>query len=106
ALDVGRRRVSQDTVFLTLPRFMILPSPRTKVGIRMITPLRASVSFASPVFQHMLEFDFSGCRFSCSDNFFDLYPGEEKTIEVGFDEPVTAGELRRSATHRSLADSY
>jgi beta-mannosidase len=105
-LDIGRRRVSQDTVFLTLPRFMILPTPRTKLEIRLITPLRASVSFRSPVFQHMLEFDFTGRRFSCSDNFFDLHPGEVKTVEVGFDEPVTVRELRKSAVHRSLANSY
>jgi beta-mannosidase len=106
ALNVGGKRVSEDTVFLTLPRFMDLPAPRTRVGIRMTEPTRAAVSFVSPVFQHMFEFDFTGHRFACSDNFFELYPGEKRTIDVVFDEPVTIAELRKSAFHRSLADTY
>ncbi len=106
ALDIAGRRTSEDTVLFTLPRFIDFPKPTTSVGIRMKTPLRALVSFTSPVFQHMFEFDFPGKRFGASDNFFELYPGDARQVEVEFTEPVAVSGLRSSITHRSIADSY
>jgi beta-mannosidase len=106
ALDVAGRRISEDTVFLTLPRFMDFPKPKTKVFIALKAPGSASVSFTSTVLQHMFAFDFPRHRFAASDNFFELFPGETKRVEVEFEGPVTLSALRRSITHRSLADSY
>jgi len=106
ALDVAGRRVSEDTVFLTTPRFVDLPRPRTKVIIRMESPRRAAVAFTSPVFQHRFAFDFPGRAFTSADNYFELYPGETRRIAVEFERPVTAALLRRSIAHRSLADTY
>jgi beta-mannosidase len=106
ALDVAGKRVSEDTVLFTPPRFIDFPKPRTRVDIRMTAPGRASVSFTSPVLQHMFAFDFPGRRFAASDNFFELFPGETKQVEVEFADPVTLARLRRSVTHRSLADTY
>jgi beta-mannosidase len=106
ALDVAGTRVSEDTVLLTIPRFMDLPAPKTGVRLAMKGPGRAEVSFTSPVFQHRFAFDFEGHAFSASDNFFDLYPGERKRVDVEFAKPVTLAGLRGSVTHRSLADSY
>jgi hypothetical protein len=34
------------------------------------------------VFQHRFAFDFTGLTFTCSDNFFDLQPGETKSVEL------------------------
>ncbi len=106
ALEVAGKRLSEDTVLFTLPRFVDFPRPRTKVVIRTGQPGRASVSFTSPVLQHMFEFDFPGRRFAASDNFFELYPGETKEIDVDFGGGATPTGLRSSITHRSLADSY
>jgi len=106
ALDVAGACVSEDTVLLTLPRFMDLPKPRTKVSIRMVSRRRAVVGFTSPVFQHKFEFDFSGRACTCGDNYFDLYPGERRLISVRFTEPVSRAGLARSLTYRSLAGSY
>jgi beta-mannosidase len=106
ALDTGGKRVSEETVFLTIPRFMDLPAARTGVRIAMKAPGRAEVSFTSPVFQHRFAFDFEGHAFSASDNFFDLYPDERRRVEVEFAGPVTLAGLRRSISHRSLVDSY
>jgi len=106
ALDVAGRRVSEDTVMLTTPRFMDLPKPRTRISIRMRSPGRASVAFTSPAFQHRFAFDFPRLAFACSDNYFELYPGETRTVEVRFARPVAAARLRRLIVHRSLADTY
>jgi beta-mannosidase len=106
ALDVAGRRASEDTVFLTIPRFMELPRTRTTAVVRAKGPGQAEVSFTSPVFQHKFEFDFAGRRFACSDNFFDLFPGETKRVDVTFPGGVTAADMRKSLVHRSLADTY
>jgi beta-mannosidase len=106
ALDVAGRRVSEDTVFLTLPRFIDFPKARARIGLRLKAPGLAEASFTSPSFLHMFEFDFPGVRFTASDNFFELYPGEAKRVEVRFPDGVTLAALRRSLTQRSLADTY
>jgi beta-mannosidase len=106
ALDVAGRRASEDTVFLTIPRFMELPRTRTTAVVRAKGPGQAEFSFTSPVFQHKFEFDFAGRRFACSDNFFDLFPGETKRVDVTFPGGVTAADMRKSLVHRSLADTY
>jgi beta-mannosidase len=106
ALDVAGRRVSEDTVFLTTPRFMDLPRSRTRVSVRRKGPNTAEILFTSPVFQHRFAFDIPGHSFTCSDNHFELYPGEPKAVEVRLDSPVSAARLRGSITHRSLADTY
>jgi beta-mannosidase len=106
ALDIAGRRASQETVFLTPPRFIDLPKARTKVSIRMKAPRYAVAGFTSPVFQHRFAFDFAGLSFAAGDNFFDLYPGEQKLVEVDFMARVTGSILRKSLTCRSLADTY
>jgi beta-mannosidase len=106
ALDVGGRCVSQDTVLCTLPRFIALPKPRTRVELKARGARRATVIFTSPVFQHRFAFDFAGHPATVSDNFFDLYPGEPRRIAVAFATPGSAAAWRRSLTFRSLADTY
>jgi beta-mannosidase len=106
ALDVGRKRVSEATAFLTLPRFMELPKPETRISVRVKAPRFAVLSFTSPVYQHKFEFDISGQTFTASDNFFDLYPGQSKVVEVDLMARVTPDMLRKSIRHRSLADTY
>jgi beta-mannosidase len=106
ALQVGAKRVSEDTVFLTTPRFMDLPKSRTRVAVSMKSPGRAEIVFTSPVFQHRFAFDLPGHTFTCSDNHFELYPGEPKAVGVEFDSPVSAARLRKALSFRSLADSY
>ena len=106
ALDARRRCVSQDTVLFTPPRFIDLPKPRTRVAVTMRSPHRARVTFTSRVFQHRFAFDLAGVSFSCSDNFFDLYPNEPKTVEVGLAEGASRAALSASLAHLSLADTY
>jgi beta-mannosidase len=105
ALDVDGTCVSEDTVFLTPPRFLGLPKGRTAVGARLRTPTQAALTFKSPVFQHRFAFDLPG-PFQASDNYFDLYPGEEKTVTVDLARPTTLAQLRRGLTFRSLVDTY
>lgn len=106
ALSMDDRRVSEETVFLTPPRFLNLPKTRTKVAVRWIDEQRATLRFRSPVFQHRFCFDLPGIAFATSDNYFELYPGEGKEVTVTFTRRVQrTGFVRRLRWH-SLADSY
>jgi beta-mannosidase len=105
-LEVDGRIVSEDTVFLTPPRYIALPKPETAISVSMTTPTHALVTFSSPVFQHRLAFDLTGIAHRSSDNFFELYPGETKTIEVEFCHPQTQADVCAALTSHSLADTY
>jgi beta-mannosidase len=106
ALAIGGARVSEETVFLAPPRFLALPKARTSAAIRLISPTRAALTFRSPVFQHRFAFDLPGIAHRSSDNFFELYPREKKTVDVEFARPQTVAGLRRRLTWRSLVDTY
>ena len=67
---------------------------------------RARLTFRSPVFQHRFAFDLAGIPHRSSDNYFELYPGEKKTVEVELTRPQTAAQLRRALVFRSLVDTF
>jgi beta-mannosidase len=107
ALDVGGTCVSEDTVFLTPPRFLALPkAKKPSVTIKLTSPKTAAVTFKSPLFQHRFAFDFVGLDWQASDNFFELYPGEARTVAVTFGTPVAIARLKKALAHRSLADTH
>ncbi len=107
ALDVGKTCVSEDTVFLTPPRFLALPkAKKISTTIKLTSPKTALLTFKSAVFQHRFAIDFKGADFQASDNYFELYPGEAKQVEVTFRKAVTATRLKKILAHWSLADTY
>jgi beta-mannosidase len=107
ALDIAGRCVSEDSVFLTQHRFVRLPGKaKTAATVRLADSRRGTIAFRSSAFQHRFMFDFPGVAFRASDNYFELFPGEEKTVAVEFERPQTAARLKRLLTHMSLAGSY
>ncbi len=106
ALDVEGTCVSEDTVFLTAPRFMDLPRAATQVRTELLHPRQAQVSFLSPVFQHRFAFELPGLAHKASDNYFELYPREAKTVTLDFARPITLARLREALQWRSLVDTY
>ena len=108
ALEIGGQRVSQDSVFLTPPRFIALPKARarTKVAFNVIGPKVATVTFTSAVFQHRFAFDLTGIVHRANDNYFELFPGEAKTVTLDFTRPQTLARLKRALAYRSLVDTY
>ena len=105
-LEVGGTRVSEDTVFLTSPRFLALPRAKTSAVVKIVTAKVATISFSSDAFQHRFAFDFPGLGWRASDNFFELYPRQIKKVTVTFAQPVSASRLRKLLTYRSLVDTY
>jgi len=106
ALETGGRRVSEDAVFLTMPRFVHLPKPETAVSVELGAPRRARLTFTSPVFQHRFAFELPGLAHGSSDNYFELFPHEPKTVELTLARPHTAAQVKRALRFHSLADTY
>ncbi len=106
ALDIGDRRVSEDSVFLTPPRFIALPPARTKVAIELLTPQRARLTFTASAFQHRFAFELPGLAHRSSDNYFELFAGEPKVVEVELARPQTVAALQKALAYRSLSDTY
>ena len=105
-LVTGRRRVSEETVFLSPPRFLNLPRARTTAKFRRLSPTEYEVAFRTSAFQHRFAFDFPGWPHASSDNYFELYPDTPKTVSLKFARPQALSDLRRALTHQSLADTY
>jgi beta-mannosidase len=106
ALDMGDRRVSEDSVFFAPPRFIALPKARTKVAIEVPAPQRARITFTSSAFQHRFAFELGGIAHRSSDNYFELFAGEPKVIEVELSKTQTVAGLLRALKYRSLGDTY
>jgi beta-mannosidase len=106
ALDVEGVRASEDSVFLTPPRFLNLPKAKTKVRVEPLSPKQARVTFTSPVFQHRFAFELPGIAYRASDNFFELFPAEAKTVTIDFDRPLTLAKFNAALEWHSLVDTY
>lgn len=106
ALEIHGQRVSEETVFLTPPRFLNLPQGKVSITARQLTPTQVLFTFRSEVFQHRFAFDVVGHDHQTSDNYFELYPGEQKDALVEFSSPVKAAAVKQALSWRSLVDTY
>lgn len=106
ALDLGGITVSEETVFLTPPRFLDLPRGRIKVTARAVSPREIDLTLTSPVFQHRVHADAPGLAFTADDNFVELYPGEPKTIRFALTKPLKPKALLSRLRTASLVDTY
>ena len=91
---------------LASPRFLPLRPAKTKVVVRLDSPKRARITFQSSVFQHRFAFDLPGIGYQGSDNYFELYPGEPRTVSLEFARPQTLKRLQQAVKHLSLVDTY
>ncbi|HEX2860380.1 MAG TPA: glycoside hydrolase family 2 protein, partial [Lacunisphaera sp.] len=105
-LVIGRRRVSEETVFFSPPRYLNLQRPRTRVAIRALSPVEFDLTFRTSAFQHRFAFDLPGIGHRSDDNYFEFYPDEPKIVRVTCDKPQSAAKLRQVLVHQSLVDSY
>jgi beta-mannosidase len=105
ALDLEGELASQQTVLLAPPRFVALPRARATVTLRHLAPTEFALTAAAPAYLHAFTFDFGEALCTATDNGFDLYPGEPRTVRVSFTEPFTLRAARKALTHRSLVDA-
>ena len=109
-LTVDGRTASEDTVFLTAPRFLDLARAPVAATVRAGAGAgEFEIEFSSPVFQHRVKFGLDSLAYRASDNFFDLHPHWPHKVRVRLKPgagAVTAADLQAKLRTMSLADSY
>ncbi|WP_404424798.1 glycosyl hydrolase 2 galactose-binding domain-containing protein [Nibricoccus sp. IMCC34717] len=104
ALWIGGECVSEDTAFFAAPRFFAWPKGKIEAAFEMQSSHDALVTLRSPVFQHRVFLNVTGITHHPNDNFFDLYPGEARTIHIEFNQPVKLAQLRKRFETHSIVD--
>jgi beta-mannosidase len=94
--------LSRQTVLLTAPRYLALGDAPVTSTIRKLGSDRFGLTFRSDVFHHAVAFHFPGTKYRAEDNYFDLYPGEPREIEVRFSNATTLSALKRDLRILSL----
>ena len=109
-LTAEGKTVSEDSLFLTAPRYMDLPRAAVEAVVREAGSGEYEIEFRSPAFQHRVKFELDGLEYAASDNFFDLHPHWPHKVRVrlkGEDAAgMSAADLQAKLRTMSLADSY
>jgi beta-mannosidase len=106
ALDVDGSLASEETIFLSPPRFLELPRAKIKTALKRLAPDRYLLTLESAVLQHRVAFDLAGHAHTASENYLELYPREKKQILITLERPAALADLRAALHIRSLADTY
>ncbi len=105
-LQTSSGAISRQTAFLTAQRYMQLQPAVIRRSIKKVAPGVFALSLSSKTFQHAAQFHFRGIAYRAEDNFFDLFPGEKRTVEVRVAKDLTSAALDKALEVRSLVDSY
>ncbi len=112
-LTIDGETVSEDTVFLTAPRYLNLPRAPIDTTVTAVAGEgegEFDLEFRSAVFQHRVKFELGGLAYRASDNFFDLHPHWPHKVRVRLKKTdgaiPDAEELHAKVTTLSLAGSY
>lgn len=107
-LELGGRSgiLSENTVFFSALRFMDLPRESPSFLVEKLGKARFKLVFRARTFQHMVAVDVAGTDFRLRDNWFDLYPGIPRGVELTLDRHCTIQQLRGKMSVMSLAQSY
>ena len=103
-LETDDGAISEDTVFLTAPRFMEFPRLPVSTTVERVAKREFQLGLHSRGFHHAVQIDFPGIAHTLEDNFFDLYPGESRKVRLRTEKAAILAEIKRTITTRSLAD--
>ncbi len=96
----GRTVLARNTALLTAPRFLNLRDHPISVQTRTVDHVTAAVTVTSAVYHHRVELSVPGAKAWWSDNFFDLLPGQPRTVELRHAGPAARSRVRvRSLVH-------
>jgi beta-mannosidase len=107
SLEADDEILSQNTVFLTLPRLTQLPLAPIKLEVAQNDAGETIITASSPVFQHQVQLDpteAAGARWS--DNFFDLYPDRPHTVTLKHNAALSIEDIKRQLSAYSLVNTY
>ena len=99
---------SGNTTFLTAPRRVAFPRPTIRLQVRRgAAPGEWEVGVRSPVFAYQVYLNLAESvphRFE--DNFFDLFPGEARTLTLRLEAGWKKADVQRLLIARSYRDAH
>ncbi|HEY5741386.1 MAG TPA: glycoside hydrolase family 2 protein [Terrimicrobiaceae bacterium] len=103
-LETERGATSEDTVFLTAPKFIELPRTTISTTVERATQKEFQLGFHCRSFHHAVQIDLPNIAHKVDDNYFDLYPGEMRKVRLCTEKAAMLAEIKRALSIRSLAD--
>ncbi|WFB36761.1 glycoside hydrolase family 2 protein [Kiritimatiellota bacterium B12222] len=99
---------SVNTTFLTTPRYVDLPQPNLKIQVKATNDKKCfEVTVRSDVPAYQIYLNLAKAReHRISDNFFDLFPGEQKTVMLKTFKPATLAVIKNNLESMSYRDSH
>jgi beta-mannosidase len=100
--------ISRNSTLFTAPRFIDLSREKIVPLVNKIADRRFALVFTAKTFQHQLSFHLPGVNYRATDNFFDLFPGEVRsvTIFVEGERRLSVAWVKRNVEVLSVAESY
>ncbi len=105
-LKSGSETLSENSAFLTAPRFLELKKAPIQTAIKKAGPRSWEVRLSSKEFHHQVDWSLSKTPHRASDNFFDLYPGAPKRVTVRLEQDLSPAQFKRRMRVMSMVDSY
>jgi beta-mannosidase len=102
-LETDEGAISEDTVFLAPPRLIEFPRTAISISVERASKCDFQLGFSSSGFHHAVQVSLPGIEHELEDNFFELYPGETRTVKLSTKKPAMIAEIKRHLSTRSLA---
>ncbi len=105
-LTIRGKRVSSDLVLCAKPKQLDLVDPQITTKVKRIGEgvFEVTLKARRPAMWTWIEL--KGIEAIFSDNFIHLPPGQERTILVSPDKPLTVEQVRKTLVVRSLIDTF
>ncbi len=98
---------SVNTTFMTSPRNVDFPTSTIRSEVRKTSNRTFDLTLTTDALAYQIYVNLGDAlAHKISDNFFDVFPGEEKCVTLEVSEPRTVGEIRKLLKVISYRDSY
>ncbi|MCX6290446.1 MAG: glycoside hydrolase family 2 protein [Bacteroidetes bacterium] len=103
-VEKDKNVLTENLFYFTGPKNLMLDKTDIQYVFSKTKDNRQAVTVSSKTFAKNVFIDFGDANVKLSDNYFDLLPGEKKTITV--QNSMSSEELARKIKIKSLIDSY
>ncbi len=104
--DRAGAKLSSQTAFFSLPRFIDFADPKIVTGMQLVAPARFELKLSSRSLAVAVALGFGSLNVWLSDNWFDLPAGETLTVTGRIPAGVGIHELQARLTVTTLWHSY
>jgi beta-mannosidase len=105
-LRAGGEVVSSNTHYFALPKDLQLPQSKVQADWKQTNDTTFQVTLQSKTLARAVMLTLSQADGFFADNYFDLLPGEKKSLTFQSKAPITLADLRRQLVVRSLVDAF